>query len=174
MNNKEITALLREAESRDNLAVALKGGKAAAEFRKEREALEKVAGGKKKLAEVDKVLADARTKAGQAITAGEAEGVRLTRAAAGDILARRAALNDREAGLDTQKVNLSARKDDLDARQLRLDGGLDELVTRAATADERDGTLNGRETAVAARESRATAREAEIKRFDDWRAAAPA
>ncbi len=54
MRYRETDALLREAESRDNLAAALKGGTAAKEFRKEREALEKAAGGKKKLDEADK------------------------------------------------------------------------------------------------------------------------
>ena len=60
MRYREIDAILHLAESQDNLAAALKDGKAAKEFRKEREALEKAAGGKKKLDEADKILADAK------------------------------------------------------------------------------------------------------------------
>lgn len=174
MNFRETTALLREAESRDKLAAALKGGKAAKEFRSEREALEKAAGGKKRLEQADKVLTDARTEAEKIVGAAEEKTGVLRRSAAGKIKAGTAALDGRQAELDALKTSLDALRASLGVKSQEADDAAKALDAREKSADIRDGEFTRRESAVSARETRATAREAEIQRFDAWRATAPA
>jgi len=174
MNFRETTALLREAESRDNLAAALKGGKAAKEFRREREALEKAAGGKKRLEQADKVLADARAAAEKIVgEAVEKAGV-LGRAAAGKIKAGTAALDERQHKLSALETSLNALRASLGVKAQEAEDEATAFAELKTAADAFGGELTRRESAVAARETRATAREAEIKRFDAWRATAPA
>ena len=61
MRYREIDALLRWAESNDNMTAAIKSGKAGKELRREREAVVEAAGGKEKLDRADLLLADAET-----------------------------------------------------------------------------------------------------------------
>ncbi len=65
MRFRELAALNRESESREMWAAEMKSGAAVKEFRKEREALEKVHGGAKKLAEAEKILADAEASSAE-------------------------------------------------------------------------------------------------------------
>lgn len=177
MNNKEVTALLREAESRDNLASALKGGeggRAAKEFKAQRLALEKARGGAKTLAEADarstqiialaeKALVDAKAKADIIVAAAHSDEL-----VAMDVLSQRIQqAESREKLIDKIQAGQNVTAD----KQIEAAEAIDE---RAADAGEREQALGTRETAVSAREAAATAREAEIRAFDDWRAAAPA
>ena len=174
MNFRETTALLREAESRDNLVAALKGGKAAKEFRSEREALEKAAGGKRKLAEADKVLADAGAAAEKIIGEAVEKTGALSRAAAVDIKAGTAALTKRQAELNVLQTTLDDLRFSLSVKKQETDDAAAALKVRGTAVTRRGEALNDREARVTAREGRATKREVEIKRFDDWRATAPA
>ena len=59
MSNREITAIEREARSREEMTKAINSGKGK-EFRKENDRRVQIMGGEKKLAEVEKVLAAVR------------------------------------------------------------------------------------------------------------------
>ena len=174
MNYREITALLREAESRDNLAASLKGGKAAKEFRKEREAMEKAAGGARKLAEAEKVLAGANAEGHKIVAKAMAAASAHRINADGDIKAMKAELAERRQDLDERHARLNDMKAGLDATATALKNDLIDLKARAKAADERAVSFDRREANVATREANAERREAEIKRFDAWRATAPA
>ena len=174
MNFRETTALLREAESRDNLAAALKGGKAAKEFSKEREALGKAAGGKRKLEQADRILVNAHTEAGRLVAAAEREGVRLSREAADDIKTSTAALDERRGQLDSIQQGFNEQRDAIAVSNGKIKTAELALKKREAAASSYGLDLDSREMEVARRERAASLREAEIKRFDDWRATAPA
>ena len=174
MNFREVSTLIHWAESNDRLATALKGGKAAKEFRSEREALEKAAGGKKKLEQADKVLADARAAAEK--MAGEAVEKTdiLSLTAAGKIKAGAAALDERDRHLAALALNINKREDALGVKAQELEDATQTFKAHETGADERERSLDHRESKVGTRELNATRREVEIKRFDDWRATAPA
>ena len=178
MNFRETMALLREAESRDNLAKVLKGGKAAKEFRvlvaSEREGLERAAGGKRKLEQADKVLAEAEAKYVEEVAKGQEEGFRYAREAADKIKAGTAALARRQETLDALQISLDERRDALGGKSKELEDAALAVKARETVITRRGEVLDDREAKLTAREGRATRRETEIKRFDDWRAAAPA
>lgn len=174
MNFRETTALLREAESRDTLAAALKGGRAAKEFREAQAALEKAVGGKKTLEQADKVLADARSSAEKIVGEAVERAAVLALTAAGKIKAGTAALAGRQAELDALQTSIDEQRTALAIKATANEDAALVLDAREKAADISDGELTRRESAVTGRETRATAREAEIKRFDAWRATAPA
>lgn len=174
MNYREITALLREAESRDNLAASLKGGKAAKEFREERLALEKAAGGAKKLAEAEKVFAEANDEAAKIIVKAQTEaGERLL--VADDVFkTEKVFLDFEKRQLDKQKGDLETQKEGLRVKTQELKDALVDIKGREKAADERDIKLDRREVALTTRDANVSAREAKAKRHDEWEAQRPA
>ena len=144
MNYRESTALLREAESRDNLAVALKGGKAAEEFReqrlaleRERKALEAAAGGSKRLADSEAIYK-------KRVAEAEAEATRLSRAAADDIRAGTVALDERKQELDEWQARLDERKTVLDAKAGVVSGAVEAVERRQDAAETPRARQRGR------------------------------
>lgn len=131
-------------------------------------------GGAKKLAEADRILADANKVYDERVAAGNEEASRAVRMADDEIKGEVQALEKKEAGLAKLKDDLSRQNAAVvqEARQLK-DAAL-AFKARARIADEQDADIERRVSTVIAREATATRREAEIKRFDDWRATAPA
>ncbi len=72
LSNKAVVAMVKEAESRSELAAAMKSG-AGKELVSQIKALEKAVGGKKILDQAAKVLADAETEGKRMISAARAE-----------------------------------------------------------------------------------------------------
>lgn len=174
MRFRETDALLREAESRDNLAAALKDGKAAKEFRKEREALEMVVGGRKRLDEADKILSAAVKTRAEAVRIGKEEASRLSSEAQTSIKVAREEFAGKELELIAAQEKLIEQQRSFGLKVMERDNAALAVQGREKAADDRSAELDSRETKIAGREKEASAREAEIKRYDDWRAAAPA
>lgn len=171
--NSQIQAMLRKAKADEGLTKAIKSGKGK-ELAKENDRAEKIAGGKRKIEQADKVLADAHIEAEEVVGKAKADGVILSRAAADEIKAGTAALDERRGNLDTLQTSLDGQRKNQALKSQELEDAATVLEDRKTAADTRDGTLDRRESEVGRREKDATIREAEIKRFDDWRAAAPA
>ena len=170
MNNKEMIFLaglqksLREFVSTDV-------GKAA---KADLIALEKAAGGKKKLDEADKILSNAKKAYDKNVSDGKVEANRISRAAADEITATRKALSQNALEIAKETTNLADQRQMITQKDLELKNVSRALKRQEESLKGRDADLNRRETEVSVREAGASAREAEIKRFDDWRITAPA
>ena len=155
-----------------SLAKSLKA--AAKETNEAAARLEKARGGVRKLEQVDKVLADAEAAYTKRVTEGAAEAARLRRVAEAETAKARAALREEAGRLAEKKDSLDKLRDVLMVEEQETNDAVLALDAREQAADDRDQGLSNRVSAIAAREKIATAREVEIKRFDDWRATAPA
>ncbi len=155
-----------------SLAKSLKA--AAKETNEAAERLEKAKGGVRKLEQADKVLADAHKDA-NTIKVIELEAAERRHLAAEKVRkAETEALDERKRELDTGQTDLDALRTSLEKKSEQTEIAVLALQGRVNAADARDQGLSNRESAVSTRETRVTAREAEIKRFDAWRATAPA
>ncbi len=170
MNNKDKIFL---ASLQETLKEFVKGDIGAA-ARADLKALEKGTGGKKRLDQADKILAEAEAHYAERIADGDREVNKLMSVAAAEIKTARAALDLEKSQLDSGVAQLDKQRGDLSKRQQKFDETATALGDREETAAEYEDVVKSRENAVAVREANATQREAEIKRFDDWRAAAPA
>ncbi|HDZ37849.1 MAG TPA: hypothetical protein ENH62_06135 [Marinobacter sp.] len=162
MRYREIDALLREAESRLELAAALKDGKAAKEFRKEREALETAVGGKKRLDEADKILSSAENESAKIIASAETEVRGIVRVADDNIKAEVQALEKKEAGLAVALDDAVSHKKANKQKSLELENAALAIKGREETANDRDLHLNNRESKVIAGEEQIVVREREV------------
>ena len=138
MNNKDLVFLAGLQESMREF-VALDKGKVVKEMRAESKALEKAAGGAKKLAEAGKVLADAEGRAEQIVAAAKDAAEPILRAAEKvrvEVLAER----------DKMKTEILDKQHDLGVAQSAL-------VSRSQRVDTDIATLSKRETAVSNAES---------------------
>ena len=145
MRYREIDALLRWAESNDNMTAAIKSGKAGKELRREREAVVEAAGGKKKLDRADLLLADAETvhaKANAYMAEKQAEARDAEKKAAVEIGRITARLGERE-----QK--LKGRVADADVRDRSLIERTKALVERTQLVSELEKAVADAEAASA-------------------------
>lgn len=173
MRFRETDALLREAESREELVAALKGGTAAKEFRQEREALVKAVGGKKMIDRADWILGEAHTKSAKIIGDAQETANEITLDAKVEIKKGEGILVEKNQRLIDLETNLDTQRQVLSEREKHIGEARHSLESRKTAADDLDQKLSRRETDVGTREVQVKAREAEIKRFDDWRASAP-
>lgn len=172
MSIKEATALIREAQSREDLAKAIKsGGK---DYEIQRLALEKTLGGQKKLAQADAVLVKAEGAAEKVVS----EAKRMAHAIVDEANAGvRHAMNEvasKEASLLSRFEIMDKDRSVLNERVAVLNANDSLMEDQATNANNREIALNTREAHVTAREAKASAREAEIAKFETWRAAVPA
>ncbi len=142
MRFREIDALLREAESRDNMTAAIKSGKAAKELRREREAVVEAAGGKKKLDRADQLLADAETVHARA-NAYMAEKQAEARDA------------EKKAAVETGRITarLGEREQKLKGRNADADASDRSLIKQTRVLGERTRLVTAREEAVLEKEA---------------------
>ncbi len=147
---------------------------AAKEFRKEREAWEKAAGGKQKLEQADaeytRRIAAGDAKAKQIIHISQSQAVE----AAKEIAARKRALDERDKQIVAKRTLLGTLAKDNELKEQGLAVAGKALALAEAAVEERDAEQDRRDAALNARDTENTRREAEIKRFDAWRATAPA
>lgn len=136
-------------------------------------AIEEAAGGKKKLADADRILADAKKTAAKLIDEVKAEGLRFSRAAMDGVATAKAALENTKHELTVSKDNLDAQVEAAKLKSLKLESVVLALQSRETAANDRAVHLDRKEKELVSREKQATEREAEIKRFDDWQATAP-
>lgn len=173
MSNREIIALERQARAQEALAKAIKtdAGKA---FSKERELIEKAQGGKKKLAQAEKVLAAAESRAAEIVAEAQVNAAAVARLTQEEIDAVQHRLADEEQRLKAVEASQAARTGTLNDREIELQQVAEALKERETAVEARESETLRRESKVTAREKQAEARETEIKRFEAWRAAAPA
>ena len=173
MNNREITALIHENESRDNLAKALKSGKAAKELReahealeKERKALERSHGGVKRLAAADAYyesrIAEANDDA--RVIGSEVEGLR--KAWREEVVVKEQTLAEAISGIDNHKHFAAMKAQELENAALAV-------KAREKKADTREAELDRLASELGTRETNVVAREAEAVKFDNWAAGRP-
>lgn len=173
MHNKEIMALLREVESRNNLADALKSGEAAKKLHEETWALEKSVGGAKRIAEAENILGAANVERLEIIAAGKTVVDDMLHIAEEQISAGKDALDERERVSTAAQISNSQMRESLAVKSQELEDANLALQAREDEAVDRDTGFEQRESKVYYRERNATAREADIKRYDDWRLLAP-
>lgn len=173
MSNRELTTLERHTRSNEALAAAINSGKGK-ELAKENDRAEKIAGGKKKLAQADKVLADAKATAKAVARDGGREAARLIADAGGAINQTKADLTERARVLDNDRSKLDQRKEALDEQDRSGIRKREAVKKREVDAEARQMEQDARDSELRTRETKADVREAEIAKFDAWRAAAPA
>lgn len=170
MNNKEMIFLaglqksLREFVSTDV-------GKAA---KADLIALEKAAGGKKKLDEADKILSNAKKAYDKNVSDGKVEANRISRAAADETRKATEVLAEAQLAVTVVENEAKKQKEANSLKATALENVSFAFRRRDEVLKEREIEAGRRETEVSVRETKASAREAEIKRFDDWRITAPA
>lgn len=173
ISNKALIELKRVSKALEANAVADKT-KEAEQLRKERLALEKVSGGKKKLNAASKILADAEKEAAEIVAASKAEGIRLSRAAMDEIRTGTEALQEKQREYDKEKAALDRQKKTNRLKASELENAALAVQGRENAANERDTILDQRDGQITAREREVAEREAEIARYNAWAAARPA
>jgi len=170
MNNKEMMVLTRLSLSYDRWASALKSGAGAKQWLVENDRAEKIAGGAKKLAEADKVLADAKNRE----TAANVEAARIVddasifadnikTEAAVNSNKHTAALNERERTLEAQCAAADKLALSLDEQAVALDGR-EKRVTEAETANgNNEARLDAVQVRLANWEQELNARDTRVK-----------
>jgi len=173
MSNREIAALEREARSREDLAKAINSNKGK-EYEKERKALEKVLGGKKKLDEADSILMEAKKVYEKEIQKGKAEAEALLRKSRERIAIEIETLTEKQRVLDMEIRRTAAQRTALSVRAQELEDRASSLQKQEAENSAREHDLDVRESNVRTREEGVKQREMNIMRFDDWAKARPA
>lgn len=173
MNNREITALIHENESRDNLTKALKSGAAAKEIReahealeKERKALEKAHGGVKKLAAANAYYESRIAEANDDARAIGSEVGGLRKAWREEVVVKEQKLAEAFSGIDSNRDALALKASELENAALAV-------KAREKKADERESELDRLASELTVREANVAAREAEAVKFDNWAAGRP-
>ena len=154
LNNKEMMALTRLSLSYDRWASALKSGASAKQWLVENDRAEKIAGGAKKLAEADKVLADAKAKAARIVDDASVFADNIKTEAAVNSDKHTAALNERERTLEAQCAAADKLALSLDEQAVALDGrekSVKDRETAAAWAETANGNNEARLDAVQVR-----------------------
>lgn len=172
MSNREITALEREAKSREDLARAIKSDKGK-EYLREREALEKAAGGKKKLDDAARILVDAQKAYDNRIAEAETKAkeileganVKIQQAIAENAEKARVLANV-EAGLDRDRAAHTLKVQELNNAVLAV-------KERETRTEAREMELSQREADIAMRERAVEARENKADELDRWANARP-
>lgn len=174
MTSREIAVLERHALAQEELVKAIKGGTAAKKLREERLALEEARGGARRLAEAEKILREAAAQAEALLKQAREEVAALLSRAEASVKARQDALvvvatqlDARESALNKQRAALAEAERsvrEIEKRQTTKDQGL------AVVA----GEIESRNNALRQREAECRRREDDIRRFDEWRAKAPA
>ena len=163
MRYREIDALLREADSRDNLAAALKDGKAAKEFRKEREALEVAVGGKKRLDEADKILSSAENESAKIIIDAETTAKGIVDEAQAGIVATVAEQGEKERGLASALDDAVNQRGANKLKSRELENAALVLKTRETSIEAREKSVVGRESKAVVGEEQVAVREREVE-----------
>ena len=163
LNNKEMMALTRLSLSYDRWASALKSGASAKQWLVENDRAEKIAGGAKKLAEADKVLADAKAKAASIVDDASVFADNIKTEAAVNSNKHTAALNERERTLEAQCAAADKLALGLDEQAVALDGR-EKRVTEAETANGNNETrLDAVQVRLANWEQTLNARDTRVK-----------
>jgi hypothetical protein len=140
LNNKEMMVLTRLSLSYDRWASALKSGASAKQWLVENDRAEKIAGGAKKLAEADKVLADANVEGKRIVDDASIFADNIKTEAAVNSNKHTAALNERERTLEAQCAAADKLALSLDEQAVALDG-------REKSVKDRETAATGAETA---------------------------
>ena len=154
MNNKEMMALTRLSLSYDRWASALKSGAGAKQWLVENDRAEKIAGGAKKLAEADKVLADANVEGKRIVDDASIFADNIKTEAAVKSNKHTAVLNERERTLEAQCAAADKLALSLDEQAVALDGRekrVKDRETAAAGAETANGNNEARLDAVQVR-----------------------
>ena len=163
LNNKEMMALTRLSLSYDRWASALKSGASAKQWLVENDRAEKIAGGAKKLAEADKVLADAKAKAASIVDDASVFADNIKTEAAVNSNKHTAALNERERTLEAQCAAADKLALGLDEQAVALDGR-EKRVTEAETANgNNEARLDAVQVRLANWEQTLNARDTRVK-----------
>lgn len=173
MPNRDINVLKRHALSNENLIKEMKTD-AGKKYLKAVEEYERAAGGKKKLDEADKILADARKMYDKRISEAQKAAQRLIEEAQERIAAGVAANEIKAQELTEATIDLNVQRKDLAMKVHELDNAVAAVKRREQAANERDSALNGREFEVARREREVSAREDAAARFSEWASQRPA
>ena len=163
LNNKEMMVLTRLSLSYDRWASALKSGASAKQWLVENDRAEKIAGGAKKLAEADKVLADAKAKAASIVDDASVFADNIKTEAAVNSNKHTAALNERERTLEAQCAAADKLALGLDEQAVALDGR-EKRVTEAETANgNNEARLDAVQVRLANWEQTLNARDTRVK-----------
>jgi uncharacterized protein (DUF3084 family) len=169
LSNKDKLFLAGLQEAMREFVAADIGKVARADLKK----LEEAVGGRKKLEDADKILADAGMAAIKHVDKVKAEGVKFSQAAMDKIASM-------EADLENTKQELAVSKDKLDAQvkstKLKaqgLENAAFALQSRETAANDRTAHLDCMEKELVSREKGVKEREVEVQRIKEWQAAAP-
>ena len=163
MNNKEMMVLTRLSLSYDRWASALKSGASAKQWLVENDRAEKIAGGAKKLAEADKVLADANVEGKRIVDDASIFADNIKTEAAVNSNKHTAALNERERTLEAQCAAADKLALSLDEQAVALDGR-EKRVTEAETANgNNEARLDAVQVRLANWEQTLNARDTRVK-----------
>ena len=169
MNNKDKLFLASLQETMKEFVKADIGKAARADLM----ALEKAAGGAKRLAEADKVLAKAQANAAKIVETAETAAATRLIATDAEQETIRVRLVDREKELFKHTLDLKQMEIMVNSRVKELDAATRALKAREKAADERDMTLDRREASLTTRDAKISAREAKAKRTTEWEAQRP-
>lgn len=173
LSNKDRVLFGRLATSMEACAREDKS-KAAKELRKETAAWEKAVGGKQKLDEAAAILVAAFEQRTAILAEGAEEVREMIRKANDRFEAAKADIDAEEQGLLTQRTRLGILANELKDKERALADSDKALALSEAAVEERDAEQDRRDAGLNTRDIENTRREAEIKRFDAWRATAPA
>ncbi len=172
MSNRELTTLARHSKSNEELAEAIKSGKGK-ELAEENDRAEKIAGGKKMLAQADKVLALAEKHYGERLVSARVDIAKEAADAEAKINADSAALLDRARVLDNDRANLDQRKAALDEQDAALVLASIAAADREIAAEARQMEQDKRDSELRTREAVASESETARAEYDKWQAARP-
>jgi len=148
-------------------------GAEAKEYRKEREALEKIVGIHDTLEKAKAILDQAEKEYDTIVSAGDLQATERLNESAAKIKASQAALGVKQQAASATRAELKIRFNDLDEREQALNDAEGEVLARETACVLRANDLARAETALAAREAAVGEREAAAQRFEAWRATAP-
>ena len=172
-NNNLTNAAKKIADALNAIARAdkTKEGKMA---KLEQEKLLKLIGDKKRLDGIDAKMATAEREYARIVRSGDEESRRLVRLANDKIAAAKANLENAERESSVTKDRLDAQVEATKLKALELENDALALQSRETAANDRTAHLHRMERELVTREKAVAEREVEVKRFDAWRAAAPA
>lgn len=164
LSNREIQALDRYSAAYEDFKKATASG-AGKEMRAERLALEKAAGGKKKLDHADAVLADAKRAHDDMVMEARRKAINLGNAAEArtdlarnELVIREGKAFDLQASLDALGASLDVKSRELEEAEVARKKRAGEANARDIEIDKRETVVVARENAVASREDRVEAR----------------
>lgn len=173
LSNKQIVALERETRSREELVKAIRSDQGK-EFEKQRKALEKAVGGKKKLDDADQVLAAAKKAYDKQVSKAKADATKIIDKAHAAIAVLESDFAEQQRELLGQQAHFDRQKKAHRLKASELENAALAVKGREEAASQERIELDIRESEIRALEESVRERESKADRLDQWAKARPA